>query len=400
VGGIAGDMFAAAMLDALPALGEPLMAALSRLAPPDGVAARLEAFGDGILTGARFVVTLPDEAPDHPHHHDHDHRSFREIRGLIDRARLEPAVAERAIQIFQLLAEAEAAVHGVPVEDVAFHEVGAWDSIIDIVSAAYLIEHAGARSWSVAPLPLGSGRVRTRHGDLPVPAPAVALLIKDFAVIDDGRPGERVTPTGAAILRHLVPAPRPPAGVLRHDRVGYGFGTKRFEGLSNVLRVQLLVDAPADAGEEEVGQIGFEVDDQTAEDLAIGLERLREFPGVLDVLQAPAFGKKGRLVAQIQVLTRADALDAVAERCFVETTTLGVRLTRLRRRVLQRESAAIAEADGGTVRVKRARRPGGGMTVKAEIDDIARGAGDHRQRMARRRRVEAAALPDEDSTDA
>src|SRR5207248_2589351 len=132
-------------------------------------------------------------------------------------------------------------------------------------------------------------------------------------------------------------------------RVGYGFGTKRFEGLSNVLRVQVLADAAAATIDEEIGVIAFEVDDQTPEDLAIGLDRLRETEGVLDVLQAPAFGKKGRLVAQIQVLTQAGALDAVAERCLVETTTLGVRLERVKRRVLKRDSAAIADIDGATV---------------------------------------------------
>src|SRR5204863_1590850 len=139
-----------------------------------------------------------------------------------------------------------------------------------------------------------------------------------FAVFDDGRPGERVTPTGAAILKHLAPDSRVPTGAFRHDRVGYGFGTKRFEGLSNVLRVQVLVDAAAETDDEEIGVIAFEIDDQTPEDLAIGLDRLRDTAGVLDVLQAPAFGKKGRLVAQIQVLTTAVALDAVAERCLVE----------------------------------------------------------------------------------
>ena len=421
VGGIAGDMFAAAMLDAEPGLEGPLIEALASLELPKGVSARLENFSDGTLTGRRFVVDLPDGAcePDHGHHHghghdhdhghahehshehdhDHGHRPFREIRRFLEASPLQPKVRKRALDIFQILAEAEAKVHGVPIEEVSFHEVGAWDSIIDIVSAAFLIERSGARSWSVSPLPLGSGRVKTRHGDLPVPPPAVALLIEGMAVFDDGRPGERVTPTGAAILKHLKPSPRLPSGAFRHERVGYGFGTKRFKGISNILRVQRLVEAAAPTTDEEIGVISFEVDDQTPEDLAVGLDRLREAPGVLDVLQAPAFGKKGRLVAQIQVLTRLDAIDATAELCMTETTTLGVRLEQVRRRILKRDSAAVADLDGAMVRVKRAKRPDGAVTAKAEMADIAESAGDHRTRMQRRRRIEEKALIDEDASE-
>jgi uncharacterized protein (DUF111 family) len=172
---------------------------------------------------------------------------------------------------------------------------------------------------------------------------------------------------------------------LRLGRVGHGFGTKRFAGISNVLRVAAFAevalpgDASVPAAEEEIATLRFEVDDQTAEDLAIGLERLRAVPGVLDVLQIPGFGKKGRMLAQIQVLSRPDALDAAAQACLCETSTLGVRI----------ELATRVDEDGATVRVKTATRPGGALTAKAEMDDIAAASGDRAAREARRRRVEA-----------
>ncbi|MCC7273112.1 MAG: LarC family nickel insertion protein [Alphaproteobacteria bacterium] len=390
VGGIAGDMFAAALLDAWPEHGPPLLAALATLALPAGVAARIAPFGDGVLRGVRFDVAPPAAADQHAHHHHghhHDHRAIREIRAMLAASPLPRPVAERAQAIFAILAEAEGRVHGVAADDVTFHEVGAWDSIVDIVAAAFLIDRVGAGSWSVAPLPLGSGRVRTAHGELPVPPPAVALLLEGFVVLDDGRAGERVTPTGAAILRHLAPAAAVPRIPLRQGRVGYGFGTKRFPGISNVLRVLALDPVAATAPDAEIGVLRFEVDDQTPEDLAVALERLRAEPGVLDALQAPALGKKGRLTVQVQVLTEADAIDRVADRCFAETTTLGLRLERARRRTLDR----AAVTTDGDVRVKIAARPGGRRTAKAEMTDVA-AAGDRDARAARRRRAEAAAL--------
>jgi hypothetical protein len=301
-------------------------------------------------------------------------------------------VARRAVAIFAVLAEAEGRVHGVPAEDVAFHEVGAWDSIVDIVAAAFLVEALGPCTWSVAPVPIGSGRVRTAHGELPVPPPATALLLEGFPVFDDGRPGERTTPTGAAILRQLAPGRGMPRGTFAMGRVGHGFGTKRFKGISNVLRVACFAPPggeDARIARDEVGVIRFEVDDQAAEDLAVGLERLRATPGVVDVLQAPAFGKKGRMVAQVQVIARAGDVEAVAAACLAETSTLGLRIERAERRILAREATTRDDGAGGAVRVKTATRPDGTRTAKAEMDDVA-AAGDHAARTRLRRRVEDA----------
>ena len=168
IGGVAGDMFVAALLDLWPDRAAPLAAALAGLDLPEGITAGPARFGDGTLTGTRYLVAAARA--------DSHHRLFRDIRALIDASRVEPGVRRRALAIFTLLAEAEGKVHGVATDDVAFHEVGAWDSIVDIVAAAFLIEAAGAASWSLAPLPLGSGRVRTAHGELPGAPPAVALL--------------------------------------------------------------------------------------------------------------------------------------------------------------------------------------------------------------------------------
>jgi len=388
IGGIAGDMFAAAMLHAWPGREHELAGVIAGLALPAGVTSGPAPFNDGTIAGMRFLVTAPSD----PAHH----RSFRDIRAMLLAATLAPAVRQRAIAIFTLLAEIEGQVHGVAPDDVAFHEVGAWDSIVDIVAAAFLIEAAGARNWSVATIPIGSGRVRTAHGEMPVPTPAVALLLEGFPVFDDGRPGERVTPTGAAILRHLAPGFGLPRTSMRQGRVGYGFGAKRIKGISNVLRVLAFDPMIAPGASEEVGMLRFEIDDQTPEDLAVGLDRLRATEGVIDVLQAPGFGKKGRMVAQIQVLVTIDAIERVAAICLGETTSLGLRIERVTRRTLARESRALTDTDGRDMRVKTAMRPDGTATTKAEMDDIAAASGDHGDRMRRRRRVERAASKEDD----
>ena len=496
VGGLAGDMFAAAILDAFPERAEPLAAALAESRLHEVVVVRTEPFTDGVLRGLRFhtapafAAAVSEEAvhdrehalhphpgqgrrhahggdgsrrhgPERPHgsasgakhgargapddqdqdqdhdprhpargaardpaaaekrpalraslggHSDprrgnrhegegsrhHPHRRFADVRAWLGGSRLPRPVAERAVAIFTLLAEAEAEVHGIAAADVTFHEVGAWDSIADVVCAAWLIDSLKPVSWSSTPLPLGGGRVATAHGVLPVPAPATALLLAGTPVHQDGVGGERVTPTGAAILRHLGPAFEAAGLAGRISRSGHGFGSRRLEGMSNVLRALVLDTAGGGAGrghpwdEETVGVCAFEVDDQTAEDLAVGLERLRAGDGVLDVVQTPVFGKKGRMAASVRVLARPAARERVIERCFAETATLGVRWQTVRRAALVREEGA-AEAAGERIRIKRAERPGVGTTVKAEMDDVARagGGGGRSERAAVRRQAES-----------
>ncbi|MGE3389649.1 MAG: LarC family nickel insertion protein [Gammaproteobacteria bacterium] len=452
VGGIAGDMFVAALLDLAPELAEGACAATRAAGLDPAVSVALVPHDDGVLTGRRFVVQGPGAdtqrrraqhrgegghahaptdnprharshasrvahahdhayAHEHAHEHEHDHAGERdhdhatpsagahahvrwaELRAQLAASPLAVPVRERVIDIFAGLADAEARVHGRSVEDVSFHEVGAWDSIADIVAAAWLIDAVGATSWSVGPLPLGSGRVRTAHGLLPVPAPATVLLLQGLPCFDDGQPGERITPTGAAILRHLAPR----AGLGHAPRVlaraGHGFGARRLSGLSNVLRVLAFDEAVPATGIEvdQVTTLAFEVDDQTPEDLALGLARLRAEPGVLDVVQGSVTGKQGRQAAAVHVIAAPAADEAVAAACFRETTTLGVRMAQVERRILSRD--AYTAADG--TRVKRARRPGG-VTAKAELADLARADG-HAARERQRRHAEQAALESDDS---
>ena len=406
VGGVAGDMFAAALLDAFPERAEALAAGLEECRLHEIVRVRSEPFTDGVLRGRRFHAAPasparhgrdPGHTHEHAHEHEHDHgpghehRRFADIRVLLGECGLSASVSERATGIFTVLAEAEAEVHGIAVADVTFHEVGAWDSIADVVCAAWLIDSLEPATWSCAPLPLGGGQVRTAHGVLPVPAPATALLLRGFPSRHDGVEGERVTPTGAAILRHLDPAFDRTGLAGRIARTGHGFGSRQLPGMSNVLRV-LVLDPVREEGawrEETIGVCSFEVDDQTAEDLAVGLDRLRAADGVLDVVQTPAFGKKGRMVTSVRVLARPAAREGVLERCFAETTTLGVRWETVRRAALDRKGGMKAVSASQLVRVKRTLRPGGEVTVKAEMDDLANADGGRAGREERRRRAES-----------
>jgi len=425
LGGVAGDMMIAALVHAFPE-HEPLMhAAVMACGLPDGWSSNVETYTDGVLNGRCFRVLGPDaqNGPPHHHHHhhtdhqnhhadhhhhhadhhhhhhdhhthdhdhDHDHHPhatgrWADIRARLEAAPLAPGVRARAIAIFTLIAEAEARVHGKPIEDVTFHEVADWDSIADVVGAAALFEALGPDiTWSSAPLPLGSGLVETAHGALPVPAPATALLLSGLPVIDDGVPGERVTPTGAALMRHLAPLSARPIGPCTIAGIGIGFGTHRLPGRSNVLRA-LILEPLTEATTPQlntdiVAVLTFEVDDQTPEDLATGLAHVRRVGGVLDVLQTPVFAKKGRLATQIQVLCRPDQVTAVATACLDETTTLGVRHQIVARSILTRSMHSTTVG-----LVKMAARPSGTHTAKLEADAQAdlSGAG----RRARRRHM-------------
>jgi hypothetical protein len=387
VGGIAGDMFIAALLDAFPRLAPGLDAALGKLGLPAGASCAVLPHHDGVLSGRRFELSLPEGGA--PAQHRHAHVGLAAIRTAIAAMGLDATVAARASAIFAVLAEAEAAVHGVSVDEVEFHEVGALDSIADIVGAAWIIEALAPATWSVGALPLGSGRVHSAHGLLPVPAPAVVKLLQGFAFFDDGLPGERVTPTGAAILRQLDCASAMAPGGARLAASGMGFGARTLPGIANVLRL-LAFEAMVAPDADEVALLAFEVDDQTPEDLALGLDRLRACDGVLDVLQSPVFGKKGRMAAQVQLLAEPQHLAAAIAACFVETTTLGVRHQLIARSVLARSETTVGAA-GAQLRVKIARRPGGASSAKAESEDL-RGAGGRSERETLRRDSEAAAL--------
>ncbi len=393
VGGVAGDMFIAAVLDAFPHFCDGLLGTVRSAGLPPEVSCRVLEHRDHALTGRRFEVedaSLAHAAAAHGHSHDHpDHVPYSDIRDRLAQSSLDENVKRHAAGIFTLLAKAEAKVHGADVETVTFHELGSWDSIADIVGAAYLIDALKQARWSTGPLPLGRGQVRSAHGLLPVPAPATALLIDGFVVRDDGLEGERVTPTGAAILRYLACGNGLDARPRRLVGTGIGFGTRVFPGISNILRVLVLEDAAKTETEDQVAVVTFEVDDQSGEDLAMGIAQLRLHPGVLDVLQIPAFGKKGRMAAQIQILARPEQAQEVMDLCFLETSTIGVRHQLISRRTLPRSMANVT-VNGRAIRVKITERPSSAPTAKAEMDDVA--ANGRAKREALRRTAEDQAL--------
>ena len=381
LGGVAGDMFVACMLDACPEHRGAVLEAATALAR---TLCRTVPHNDGTLTGLRFEVDVPHGH--HASHGHHGHTAWRDIRAMLDASALEPAVCAHAAGIFEVLAEAEGQVHGVAADDVTFHEIGAIDSIADIVAGAAIIEALAPATWSVGPLPVGGGTVRTAHGPMPVPAPATALLLQGFSMHDDGITGERVTPTGAAILRYLRCQPMPPALGTLH-RSGYGFGSRNLPGISNCLRALVFETGAATAtpGHRELAVISFEVDDQSGEELAMGLDRLRDLDGVHDVLQMAAFGKKSRMAVHVQVLTAPSTLDAIVAACFQETTTIGLRTHLVQGRALPRRMTAT-EIGGHAVSVKLVERPGG-VTGKAEADHL-RSLPSHAARTRLRRDAE------------
>jgi uncharacterized protein (TIGR00299 family) protein len=404
VGGVAGDMFVAALLDAFPELEPGVLAAVAELALGASSQCRLAAHRDHLQAGKRFIVAGEHGASrgngHDPHAHAHPHRTWASIREVIERSRLDEPTRRHAVGIFALLAAAEAQVHGIAEDDVGFHEVGAIDSICDIVAAAHMIAKLDA-TWSVGALPLGSGTVMSAHGRLPVPAPATALLLRGLPMRDDGIGGERVTPTGAAIVKYLAALRSADERPRVLDRIGLGFGTRVIPGLSNCLRVLTFSDDEAHAAagaHRELAVLRFEVDDQAPEDLALGLDRLRGSPGIHEVIQIPVFGKKGRLLTQVQVLAAPETLDDVIRICFEETTTIGLRYEVVRAIALKRTVEQVQVGDR-PVRVKSVQRPRGRRTAKAEIDDAANEAGSA-ARARLRREAEDLVLGRDGETDA
>jgi uncharacterized protein (TIGR00299 family) protein len=385
LGGIAGDMFLAAVLDTFPELESDVISAMRAAGLPEGWRCEVRPHSDHALAGKRLIVERGDGVALAPQ------GDFSRLRERLLDAPLPSQIRDRAVAILTRLASAEAAVHGVVLDEVHFHELGDWDSIADVVGAAAVIEALEARSWSVARLPVGSGRIGSRHGPLPVPAPATARLLEGFAVVDDGIAGERVTPTGAAILCELAPAQRLPDGAWRLERTGHGFGSKQLPSISNVLRLIAYVEDEAERRAERVAVVTFEVDDQTPEDLAVALDLLRRQEGVLDVMQIPVVAKKGRMASQVQILARPNRLDPLIARCFIETTTIGLRWRIESRPSLPREEVAI-DADGAHVKVVT--RPGGRRTAKAEIEQVKDTKG-HDERAHARQRAAARALREE-----
>jgi uncharacterized protein (TIGR00299 family) protein len=365
IGGIAGDMFISAMLDTFPDLEAEAFAAMFAAGLPSDWSVERRADKRAGIAGSHLSITPSADGLSGP-----GHKSYAALREMIAAAPLDEPVRERALDMLRLLGEAEAKVHGVGMEKVHFHELAGWDSLADLAAAAWLIERVAPDSWSVGPLPLGHGRVRTEHGPLPVPAPATTELLKGFDLVDDGVVGERITPTGAAILKTLQPAMRRLPGRQRLQASGTGLGTSNFPGIANCLRVLAFAVGEDAMAADIVGVIDFFVDDQTPEDLAIGLGRIAGDGDVLDVQQAAALGRKGRLGNAVTVMCRPDAVERVADLCFRETATIGLR-TRLSQRLTLTREFDERDVDGQRLPRKLVRRPGGAVTAKVEADALA-----------------------------
>ncbi len=295
-------------------------------------------------------------AHEHQSHEHALHRSLSTILGIIQAGPLADAVKQRSARAFQLLGEAEAAIHSIPVEQVHFHEVGAVDTIVDIVCAAAGCEALGVARWMASPLNVGSGTVKCQHGTLPVPAPATLALLGDAPVYAAGPPMERVTPTGAAMLRMLdVSYATLPA--MRVEARGYGAGGRDTPGEPNLLRLLVGEAQEEAAGAEPIAVIETVIDDATPQLVAYVSELLLE-AGAWDVYRAAVQMKKGRTGVQMTVLSSPDQLPALRDLLLRETTSIGLRWRLENKVALAREFAEV-ETEWGKVQIKIARWPSG-----------------------------------------
>jgi uncharacterized protein (TIGR00299 family) protein len=351
IGGIAGDMFLAATLD-LGVDARALEAALRTLGVP-GWRLAVSAKTDCGIAGTHVDVVVEGEQP--------HARALSEILALVDASGLPQRARAAARAVFERIGRAEAKVHGVPVEEIHFHEVGAVDSIVDVCGAAVALELLGWPRLLSAPPELGRGLGRSAHGPMPIPPPAVVELLVGKPVRPGGPQGEAVTPTGAAILAELAEVgPLPP---IVPARVGYGVGTRSWPDRPNVLRATLA--EPAEAGELWV--LETNLDDATGQLVARALDAALE-AGALDAWAAPLTMKKGRTGVLLAALVEEARRAAVTRVLFAETPTLGVRRRRVERDALAREVRTV-ETRYGRVRVKVALLDGAELGAQPEHDD-------------------------------
>ncbi len=363
LGGIAGDMFAAALFAAFPVLYDDFENDVAQL-KVCGLSASIE---DRLSNGlqAKYFSVLQKTTANPP-------RTLASVKAFLESSALEKSVCVHAIGIFSLLAHAEAQVHGKTIDTIHFHEVSDWDSMVDIVAAAGIIARLNCAHWRVGNLPLGAGSVNTAHGDIPVPAPATLALLEGFQWHDDGVGGERVTPTGAAIVAYLKATPISMASTpVNLFATGSGCGTRVLEGRANLLRVMAFTGATVEDEHgdalitDEVVRMGFEIDDMTAEEIAWSTDRLRACEGVLDVSCVMMQGKKGRAATGVRILVQPTSVELIIQQCFKLTSTLGVRYGAVTRKVLPRMSM---ESQG--LEIKTVERPGNTRSAKTGSDGL------------------------------
>jgi uncharacterized protein (TIGR00299 family) protein len=355
VGGAAGDMLVAALLDA--GADRALLDALPPRLGLEGIEIRIERVErQGV--GATHV-SFPSTAPD-------PHRDWRTIRAILDRAELPGRVKARSLEVFTRLAEAEARVHGIEVDDVHFHELGAADTLMDICGAVSLVEDLGLEYIACSPLPVAGGVTRAAHGLLPLPSPATLELLRGAPLHGVETTGELVTPTGAALVSTLASrfGPLPP---LTLGQIGVGAGTRDSADRPNVLRV--LVGTAAEAATGEIVVLETNLDDLNPELVPDAVERCFA-AGALDVWTVAAQMKKGRPGFVLSALARPADQQAVALAILEETSALGVRVSHLPRYELERREEVV-DLDGGHVRVKIGELGGRVVNVAPEHDDCA-----------------------------
>ncbi len=309
----------------------------------------------------------------HAHEDDGDgHRSLTEIAHLIGHSALSKPAKVRAISLFRRIAEIEADIHGVSLDDVHLHEVGALDSIIDIAGVVFALEWFGIDDIEASPLNVGSGTVDIAHGRFPVPAPATLRLLAGVPIYSDGPKMELVTPTGALLVSAYARryGLMPPMTV---ERVGYGAGTRDTPASPNVLRIVIgerMASGGREATEEAVVSIETEIDDMNPQLFSPATDRLFQ-AGALDVFLTPVFMKKGRPGTLLTVLAPVARREAILDVVFRETTTIGVRMHAVERETLERRWEEV-DVPGGRVRIKVATRAGGVANVAPEFEDCAK----------------------------
>lgn len=389
--GLCGDMNLGAMID-LGVSTEELISELKKLGVDDWELVANNDIRRGI-SGIKATVKLKhhshhhhdheEEKSDH-HHHKHDHeekehkhnhhhhdnsRNFAQIKDLINNSELSIRVKHNAIAIFQVLADAEGKVHNKPADEVHFHEVGAVDSIIDIVGAAICYELLGIDTVTASTIELGGGTVKCAHGVMPVPAPATAEILLDVPTSQGADNKECTTPTGAAILKTVVSAYNPKiTGTV--TKIGYGIGQRDSHNLSNSVQVMLIEDedSVSDIITEELFEITATMDDISAEKISYLSEKLFEAKA-LDVWQYPVFMKKGRSGVEVTALCSRDKKDDIINCFFINSSTLGIRENSLKRYSLKREFIEV-DTKFGKIRVKKGFLKGKEISSKPEFEDV------------------------------
>lgn len=401
--GAAGDMLAAALLELLPD-PDSFLAELNGLGIPGVRYQRERAVKCGV-TGTHLAVTVDGEEEHshdhhphdhgHEHHHDqgthdhehqhghehgsHHHSGIHDIEHIILDLALPSKVKDDVMAVYALIAQAESHVHGAPVTEIHFHEVGTMDAVADITAVCLLMDRLAPDLVMASPVHVGSGQVRCAHGILPVPAPATAHILRDVPIYGGQIQGELCTPTGAALLRHFA-AQFGPMPLMRIQAVGYGCGKKDFEA-ANCVRAML---GEAGDGGDQVAVLSCNLDDMTAEALGFAVERLFE-AGALDAYTVPAGMKKSRPGVLLQAICRIQDRQAVTEALFRHTTTLGIREIISRRYVLERSVQAL-DTPWGPVRRKES--SGYGVSrIKYEYEDLARIAREQKISLEQARRL-------------